>query len=248
MSEANQNSVNVFKLAVALGLLSAVATAALVGVFILTKGPIEKQKSKATNDALKLVLPPFDNSPVEHKIVIGKDEEGNTVVGLGTKLKADGTLVKLKNIITIYPAKEGGKIVGYAGEGVSPRGFGGDIKAMVGLDTNGTFNVGIITSNQETPGLGTVITDRVDSKTIFDVLGMSDKQPSTGLPSNKILDQFKGKIATNKPWQVKKDGGDVDYVTGATITSRAVTDVFYKITYAFVSNKEKIIALATQNN
>ena len=248
MSEPTQNKVNVFVLAGALGLISAVATAALVGVFIRTKGPIEEQKNKATNDALMQVLPGFDNSPGDTKIIVGTDDDDKTVVELESKLKADGKLAGLKNIIGIYTATKDGKIIGFAGEGKSPIGFGGDVKVMVGLDTKGKFLVGIVTGHQETPGLGTVVTDRVESKTILDILGMSDKVEISSLPANKILDQFKGKVVTDNVWKVKKDGGDVDFITGATISSRAVTDAFYKIASAYSVNKEKIAAIIAANN
>jgi electron transport complex protein RnfG len=240
------NKVNIPVLAGALGLISAVATAGLVWVYMITAEPIKLQKVKATNAALMKVLPAFDNAPAESKIIVGKDKDGNTVVDLESKLKENKTLADLKETIVIFPATKDGKVVGFAGEGKSPLGFGGDVKAMVGLKADGSILVGIITGHQETPGLGTAITDRVRSKTIFDVLGMGEEVDESQLPPNATLDQFAGMTATNTPWSVKKDGGSVDFVSGATITSRAATDAFYKIASAYTLNKEKIAAVLAQ--
>jgi electron transport complex protein RnfG len=239
----SENKVNIFQLAIALGIISAVATAALMGVSQLTSAPIKMQKIKATNDALKMVLPEFDNNPTEKKIIVGENEEGKIVIDLESNLIKNNKLSSLINKIILYPAFKGSELVGIAGEGISPKGFGGDVKAMLGMKPDGSIITGIITAHQETPGLGTNITDRVRAKTIFDILGMGEKVDESKLPPNTILDQFNNKVASNKVWRVKKDGGDIDYITGATISSRAVTDAFYKIASAFTLNKEKIITL-----
>jgi len=243
MTAPTQTKVNIPVLAGALGLISAVATAALVGVYLITIEPIKLQKVKATNDALMKVLPAFDNAPSESKIIVGKDSDGKTVVELESKLVEAKTLADLKDAISIYPATKDGKVVGFAGEGKSPLGFGGDVKAMVGLKADGSILVGIITGHQETPGLGTAITDRVRPKTIFDILGMGEEVDESQLPPNATLDQFAGMTATSSPWKVKKDGGSIDFVTGATVSSRAATDAFYKIASAYTLNKEKIAAI-----
>lgn len=246
MSNPKQEKVNIPLLSGALGLLSAISTAALVSVYILTLEPIKEQKLKATNSALMKVLPVFDNTPGEEKIIIGTNSSGVQIVDLYSNLISNGGLAELSSLISIYPAKKDGKIIGLAGEGKSPLGFGGDVKAMVGLNPDGSIILGIVTGHQETPGLGTAITDRVRTKTILDILGMGKEIDETILPGNKTLDQFQGRVANVIPWGVKKDGGDIDFVSGATVSSRAVTDVFYKIASAYTFNKEKILALSAK--
>jgi H+/Na+-translocating ferredoxin:NAD+ oxidoreductase subunit G len=82
----------------------------------------------------------------------------------------------------------------------SGKGFGGDVNIMVGvdLDTDKILGVGV-TTHSETPGMGS----RAKSDPAF-------------------VSQFKGQ-ALEQVFKVKKDGGQVDALSGATITSRAVT-------------------------
>jgi electron transport complex protein RnfG len=79
------------------------------------------------------------------------------------------------------------------------KGFGGDIGVMVGvnLETDELLGIGV-TTHAETPGLGSRAKDD---------------------PSFRA--QFKG-VSINEPFKVKTDGGQVDAVSGATITSRGV--------------------------
>ena len=90
-----------------------------------------------------------------------------------------------------------GKVTGYAVKGVSSAGYGGDIVLMVGL----TPNFKIVTYKKleaaETPGLG------------------------SNLTSPGFMKQFAGMDASST-LAVRKDGGTVEAITSATITSRAV--------------------------
>ena len=96
-------------------------------------------------------------------------------------------------IINIFPAFKGGQLVGVAIESFG-QGYGGDIGVMSGFDTNTDALVSIgITTMRETPGLGTVIAD----------------DPFTQLFMGKTL-----------PIALKKDGGEIDAISGATISSQ----------------------------
>ena len=90
-----------------------------------------------------------------------------------------------------------GKIAGYAIKGSDPSGYGGEIVLMVGFTPDCRISTYKKLVAAETPGLGT---------------NMSD-------PS--FMKQFAGMDASS-PIAVKKDGGKVDAITSATITSRAV--------------------------
>lgn len=79
---------------------------------------------------------------------------------------------------------------------VAPSGFGGEVTLMVGVDNDGACTGISIISQSETPGLGAKSTDA------------------------EWQSQFVGKSGT---LAVQKDGGDIQALTGATITSRAVT-------------------------
>lgn len=90
--------------------------------------------------------------------------------------------------------------LGYAVE-VAPAGFGGAIDMMVGIDREGKV-LGIrIISHTETPGLGA-------------------SAASENAAGEAFRGQFAGKEGT---LAVTKDGGEIDALTGATVTSRAVT-------------------------
>lgn len=111
--------------------------------------------------------------------------------------------------IIVHTATKEDKVVGYAVESATKSGFSGLIRMMVGFDTHGKIlNVNIL-KHAETPGLG--------SKMTLDDLHKEK-------PKNKVLASIKGKMASKTKLTVKKDGGDIDALTAATITSRAYAE------------------------
>ena len=104
--------------------------------------------------------------------------------------------------ITSYKATKDGAVVGYAIKTATKNGFSGMIKMMVGFDLQGRIlNVKVL-EQSETPGLGAKIKD----------------------DNNTVLASIKGKEASQTKLCVKKDGGDIDALTAATISSRAYAD------------------------
>lgn len=99
-------------------------------------------------------------------------------------------------------AYKAGELVGIAVETYTDNGFGGRIRAMVGFDPNGVIIDVVHLEHKETPGLG----DKVEKK------------------KNPWSNQFRGFDPASKQLKVKKDGGDVDAITAATISSRAYCD------------------------
>lgn len=86
---------------------------------------------------------------------------------------------------------------------IAPNGYGGAIQLLVGISNDGQITGVRVVEHHETPGLGDYIE----------------------LAKSQWIHVFDGKSLRNTPdeaWQVKKDGGEFDYVTGATITPRAV--------------------------
>ena len=209
--------INIPKLGVFLGVVAAVASGLLALVYSSTAEAISINQQKKTNEALKQVLPAFDNVPSEDTVVL-ESPKGWPV--------------------TFYVGLKDGKIVGYAGEVVTPEGFSGDVTVMVGLNADGSVRKVIVTQQTETPGLGTAITDRKIKKTIVDLVkGASEL---IGLPPNHYLDQYDGKKADGTVWAVQKDGGDVDAKTGATITSRAVCGAVYAVSQTAVDHLDEL--------
>ncbi len=113
--------------------------------------------------------------------------------------------------ITVYTATKEGEVTGYAVETMTKEGFGGAIRMMVGFTPTGeVINVNVL-EQSETPGLGTKMTDE----------------------GNPLITSFKGKNPADMKMAVKKDGGDVDALTAATISSRAYVDAMSRAYKAF---------------
>ena len=103
--------------------------------------------------------------------------------------------------------------IGAAVETFTNKGFSGNISLMVGILADGTVNNISVLQHAETPGLGSKMTE----------------------PSFK--DQFNNKNAASFNFKVKKDGGDVDAITAATISSRAFCDAVNRALSTFENNK-----------
>ncbi|MCG8470720.1 MAG: RnfABCDGE type electron transport complex subunit G [Desulfobacterales bacterium] len=100
--------------------------------------------------------------------------------------------------LTIFPGKMDGQSV-VALEAMGKGGFSGDVGLMVAFDLESDTIVGSgVTTHSETPGFGS----------------KAKEDPS-------FVAQFEG-WEVDKSASVKKDGGDIDAISGATITSRAV--------------------------
>lgn len=106
--------------------------------------------------------------------------------------------------LEIYPASKDGVITGYAVNTYSKLGFAGTIRLIAGFKPDGTvINISVL-EQSETPGLGTKMTEPL------------------------FKDQFNNKKPGDFHLKVKKDGGDVDAITAATISSRAFCDALQR--------------------
>ena len=101
-------------------------------------------------------------------------------------------------ILSAYKMTKDGADAGYCVE-VGPTGFGGAVDTMVGIDSDGKVTgISVISASSEAPGLGARSTEP------------------------EFQAQFAGQVGTEVA--VAKDGGSIDALTGATITSRAVSE------------------------
>ena len=112
--------------------------------------------------------------------------------------------------LVCYPAINNDKPVGVAIETWTMNGFSGLVRLMVGFTQEGKIIEVVVLEQKETPGLGTKMND----------------------PSFK--DQFKGLIPGGEKFKVKKDGGDIDAITAATISSRAFIDALNRANNAYM--------------
>lgn len=101
--------------------------------------------------------------------------------------------------VSFFVARRDNRLAAVAVEGRSKNGYGGEVALMVGLSADGRLVNFEVVQASETPGLGT--------KMKSDVF----KTPLLGK-------------AVKSPWKVKKDGGEVDAITAATISSRAALE------------------------
>ncbi len=221
----NQKSVNMVYLGVFLCLVCAVAAGVMGSVAVMTKEPIAKAKVQKISDGLRAVLPPFNNNPMEDVRTYRED---------------DGSEAEF------YRAFQDGKLVGVVAKVATAIGYGGRMDGLVSFTPDGKIRTVIVTGHNETPGLGTNLTDRKNEKRLSDLF--SGKKPQEGLPANPYLDQFASHSAGDAwttPWKIKKDGGNADYISGATLSSRAVTDLAWRAASAFRKHAAELLAPAS---
>lgn len=109
--------------------ITLVASAGVGAVNMITAEPIAQAEQAAKVEALKVVLPPFDQTVPEALTIDDMP-------------------------ITVYTATKGGQVAGYAVESMTKNGFGGAISMMVGFTPDGeVVNVNVL-RQAETPGLG----------------------------------------------------------------------------------------------
>ncbi len=102
--------------------------------------------------------------------------------------------------VTLWPAKDArGRITGWAWEQIAPDGYSGSIRILIGVRPDGRIQAIRVTEHKETPGLGDGI-----------------------VRNRRWVASFSGRSLEDTRWAVRKDGGDFDQFTGATISPRAV--------------------------
>jgi electron transport complex protein RnfG len=181
---------------VVLFVITLVAGLTLGYVNDITLEPKARARLAKKVNALKTVLPPFDNDPVP------------AVLRVKSELAKDS--------IEIYPAFAEGAFAGAAVTGTSEKGYSGLVKLMVGFKPDGTINNIEVLEQKETPGLG------------------------TKMKGEKFLRQFRGKDPSAFDLKAKKDGGQVDALAGATISTRAFGEAAQQAYDTFIAYKDTI--------
>jgi Na+-translocating ferredoxin:NAD+ oxidoreductase subunit G len=183
-----------------LTLVAGVAAMLLAVVDGLTREKIAEAQLAAKVEALSSLLPAFDGNPFqagvefERQLEKGADSESATFAPKADDLDP---AVCAKGAFCVYEAKKGETIVGYGLETWTKLGYSGLIKLLVIVDPAGAVVDVRTLEARETPGLGT----------------KADEEPFRG--------QFKGKRLGAYRFAVTKDGGEVEAITSATISSRA---------------------------
>jgi electron transport complex protein RnfG len=137
-------------------------------------------------------------------------------------------MLGLKKGGDIHIARDNGQPVAAIIPTVTKDGYSGDISMIIGINFDGTIAGVRVVEHRETPGLG----DKVDLK-----------------KSEWIL-KFNGKSLVNPNsdgWNVKKEGGEFDQFTGATITPRAVVHQILKTLQYFNEDQQRLLDASTEN-
>lgn len=140
------------------------------------------------------------------------------------KIPSDG------DSLNCYPGKQDGELIGVAVETYSKKGYSGFISIIVGFKPDGTIINYSVIEHKETPGLGNKMTE--------------------WFKTNKKEQSVLGKNPGKNNLTVNKDGGEVDAITAATISSRAFCDAIQRAYNAYMNaeNTGKKPSVSTQLN
>ena len=145
----------------------------------------------------------------EAKAVATKQAIANVLPEFDSSEQSEQTIDDMP--MKVYTATKGDDVVGYAVESMTKDGFGGVIRMMVGFTADGKINNVNVLEQAETPGLGTKMCDQ----------------------DNALLSSIQGRNSWEVEFKVKKDGGELDALTAATISSRAYYNAVARAYQAF---------------
>jgi len=128
--------------------------------------------------------------------------------------------------VPVYRARMDGQPVAALMIVTAPDGYNGDIRLVVGIDAGGTVLGVRVIAHRETPGLG----DPIETSKSDWILGFTGKS----------LDN-----PGSAGWAVRRDGGEFDQFTGATITPRAVVRAVHNALLYFAANRQALFSAGT---
>ncbi len=182
---------NMITMLTSLTVIAAGMGALLGWVHDVTADPIALAQERAKTEALESVLPKMANGMTKDPVEI--TVEGDT------------------RPVLLYAAFDNGQPAGAAVETWTMDGFSGEITVMVGFDRKGAISGFKVLQSSETPGLGSKADEWFRSEIVA-----ADKGHTGASQKNQ-----RTIIGTKAELKVSKDGGQIDAITGATITSRA---------------------------
>ena len=186
---------NILRFALVLFIVNLVAASILAGVYYITKPKIELQEKLIREEALTKVMPESVDDRLE-------PVEDDSEISYWKVFKGSDTRVRGY----VFIAKK--------------YGYSSVIETMVGMKRDGTITGVAILNQNETPGLGAKIVEEVTDKTIIKAIKgifSKEKEPEKEL-SPYFTEQFKERSVRSV------DISNIDAITGATISSKAVVD------------------------
>lgn len=157
--------------------------------------------------------------------ILPEDTHDNVLLD-DTIIITDPALVADEGEGEAFVARKDGKAIAVILPTIAPNGYTGKIHSIVGIFADGSVAGVRVLQHRETPGLG----DKVELK----------KSPWVLNYNGKSIDN-----PGSQGWQVKKDGGEFDQFTGATITPRAVVRSVHAALQYFNNNRDTLLAEKT---
>ena len=159
--------------------------------------------------------------PIERSKMAKEQNAIKKVLPAFEKLGEAETVSLPNGDFTVYKAYDAnGNFVGAAVESYSKNGFNGEVHIMVGFDTEENIVDYFVLEQKETPGLGTKMAD--------------------WFKTDKGGQNIKGKNPSVNRLRVTKDGGEIDAITAATISSRAFLEAVQNAYAAFTNNPDAL--------
>ena len=183
--------------ALKLSLFVVISILLLLAVRFITAPQIAHEEKQAMLMTFNQVLPSslYNNNPLEDRLTISNPEK---LAFLGSH-----------DPVTLYRARKDNLPAGLIFTVVAPNGYSGNITLLMGVLPDGSVSGVRVLKHRETPGLG----DKIEIKKDDWILSFNGKTINFK-PDSPQRDDHR--------WAVKKDGGEFDQFTGATITPRAV--------------------------
>jgi len=154
--------------------------------------------------------------------VLGGIDYDNDLLGDRIEVQ-DRDLLGSMDPVAVYRARQGTRAVAVVIAPVAPDGYSGSIRLLVGIDAAARVTGVRVREHRETPGLG----DAIELRRSDWILGF-DRRSLADPPAAR--------------WKVRKDGGDFDQFTGATVTPRAVVRAVANTLAFFEAHREELLA------
>ena len=186
----------------------------LVGTFFLASTYLAtKAPIEASEAAAKMKL--FGQ-------VLPVSEHDNDLLNDFIEMPAGGELNN-RTVTKVYTARLAGVATAVILEATARDGYSGDIKLLIAVRQDGSLGGVRVIAHKETPGLGDYIDIAKDNWI-------------------KSFNNLSFTSRSSEQWKVKKDGGQFDYMAGATITPRAVVKATHKVLAYVEANQQLLFA------
>ena len=148
------------------------------------------------------------------KVLPGFDLKNNVTTDVSVPVRNDKDTTKMDSVYVHLAYQKDGQLFGAAVESFTNKAFSGSFSIMVGFDKDGNILGSEVIAAAETPGLGDKIKDDKPGNFRSGFLKKNPSQSDFNL-------------------RVKKDGGEIDAITAATISSRAYCDAVNRAAQAY---------------